>query len=144
MVVSDHAPCPIEKKTAGSEDIREAWSGVDGVQMILRVLLSEGINKGRLSFSRLLSVACKNPAKIFGLYPAKGRLENGADADLVLFNPRRTWTISSKNQHSRAGYTLYEGWECTGKVEKVFSRGTLIVDNDTYLGQPGRGRFFEV
>ncbi|MHA2380413.1 MAG: dihydroorotase, partial [Candidatus Thorarchaeota archaeon] len=67
MVASDHAPCPIEKKEAGAGDIREAWSGVDGTQMILRVLLSEGINRGRLSLSRLLRVGARNPARIFGL-----------------------------------------------------------------------------
>jgi len=84
MAVSDHAPCPIEKKEAGNDDIREAWAGADGIQMILRVLLSEGINKGRLSFSRLLDVTSRRPAKIFGLYPKKGILQVGSDADFVI------------------------------------------------------------
>jgi dihydroorotase-like cyclic amidohydrolase len=89
IVASDHAPCPIEKKEAGRDNIIEAWSGVDGVQIILRVLLSEGINKGRLSYSRLLDITSRNPARLFGLYPKKGVIQVGADADMVLVDPIR-------------------------------------------------------
>ena len=96
MVVSDHAPCPIEKKDAGNDDIREAWAGADGIQMILRVLLSEGINKGRLSFSRLLDVTSRRPAKIFGLYPKKGILQVGSDADFVIVDVTKEEKIASK------------------------------------------------
>ncbi|MBE0527495.1 MAG: amidohydrolase family protein, partial [Candidatus Thorarchaeota archaeon] len=95
ITVSDHAPCPIEKKEAGSGDIRDAWSGVDGTQMILRVLLSEGINKGRLSFSRLLKVASRNPARLFGLYPKKGVIMIGSDADFVIIDPTKEERITA-------------------------------------------------
>ncbi|MBN1798274.1 MAG: amidohydrolase family protein [Spirochaetales bacterium] len=138
-VGSDHAP----KTKKITDDFDASPYGAPGVETILPLLWEFGVNKKRITPNKIVELTAENPAKIFGLYPAKGRLENGADADLVLFNPQRKWTISNKNQHSNAGYTLYEGRKCTGKVEKVFSRGRLIVDNDKYLGEPGRGRFLK-
>ncbi len=136
---SDHAP----KAKKITDDFDSSPYGAPGIETILPLLWEMGVNKKKISPNKIVELTSENPAKIFGLNPAKGRLENGADADLVLFNPNRKWTISKKNQHSNARYTLYEGMECTGKVEKVFTRGKLIVDNDTYLGEPGWGRFLK-
>ncbi|MFW9793950.1 MAG: dihydroorotase family protein, partial [Candidatus Thorarchaeota archaeon] len=141
IVVSDHAPCPIEEKEAGSEDIREAWSGVDGTQMILRVLLSEGINKGRLSFSRLLRVCSRNPARIFGLYPKKGVLRVGADADFVLIDQTREEKISEDLMFSKCGWTLYEGMTMKGVPVMTFSKGVQVFKDDQLTVEPGHGRF---
>jgi allantoinase len=141
MTVSDHAPCPLEMKEAGREDIREAWSGVDGVQMILRVLLSEGVNKGRISFTRLLNVASKNPAKLFGLYPRKGALAIGADADFVIIDPWREEKLTADMMFSKCGWTLYEGMTMKGAPTMTVVRGTPVFEEDRMLVKPGHGRF---
>ncbi|MBN2229629.1 MAG: dihydroorotase family protein [Candidatus Thorarchaeota archaeon] len=141
ITVSDHAPCPIEKKEAGLEDIREAWSGVDGTQMILRVLLSEGINKGRLSYSRLLRVSSRNPARIFGLYPKKGVIRVGSDADFVIFDPNREEKLTADMMFSKCGWTLYEGMTMRGSPEMTFVRGVQVFGEGKILTRPGHGRF---
>ncbi|MHA1906329.1 MAG: allantoinase AllB [Candidatus Thorarchaeota archaeon] len=141
MVVSDHAPCPVEKKEAGQDDIREAWSGVDGIQMILRVLLSEGINRGRLSFKRLLQITSSNPAKIFGLYPRKGVLQIGSDADMVLIDPTKEEKITAEMMFSKCGWTVYEGMKLTGVPLMTFIRGQKVFEHDRTTVKPGHGRF---
>jgi allantoinase len=141
MTVSDHAPCPIEKKEAGKEDIREAWSGVDGIQMILRVLLSEGINKGRLSYGKLLRIASRNPARIFGLYPKKGTLQIGSDADFVILDPSREEKITADLMFSKCGWTLYEGMIMRGAPVMTFVRGIQIFGEGKILTKPGQSEF---
>jgi allantoinase len=141
ITVSDHAPCPIEKKEAGRDDIREAWSGVDGVQMILRVLLSEGINKGRLSYARLLRVASRNPARIFGLYPKKGTLRIGSDADFVVIDQRREEKITADMMFSKCGWSLYEGMTMKGAPVMTFVRGVQVFGEDKILAKPGLSKF---
>jgi allantoinase len=141
IMVSDHAPCPIEKKEAGREDIREAWPGVDGVQMILRVLLSEGINKGRLSYARLLRVASRNPARIFGFYPKKGTLRIGSDADFVIIDPHKEEKVSADMMFSKCGWSLYEGMTMKGAPVMTFVRGAQIFDEGKILAKPGRSKF---
>jgi len=141
IVVTDHAPCPIEKKDAGSEDIREAWSGVDGLQTLLRVLLSEGINKGRLSYQRLLRVTSLNPAKIFGLYPRKGTIQIGADADFVIVDPTREEKVTDEMMFSKCGWTLYRGMKMVGVPTMTFVRGVPVFGEERTLVKPGHGRF---
>jgi dihydropyrimidinase len=136
---SDHAP----KNKHKTDDFDASPYGAPGTETILPLLWDKGVNKNRLTPNRLVELTAENPARIFGLFPRKGRLSTGADADLVVFNPRTTWVISRGNQHSRAPYTLYEGLTCNGRVEKVFAGGQLVVDGDVYLGQPGRGRFLK-
>lgn len=144
MVVSDHAPCPIEEKNRGANDIRDAWAGVDGIQMILRVLLSEGVNKGRLSFGRLVEVACRNPARIFGLYPKKGVLQVGSDADMVILDPTREETIKSDMMFSKCGWTLYEGMKMKGAPIATFVRGAQVFNEDRTTMKPGHGTFLRM
>ena len=141
MVVSDHAPCPIEKKETGTDDIRDAWAGVDGIQMILRVLLSEGVNKGRLTFQRLVNAASRSPAKIFGLYPKKGTIQVGSDADLVIVDPSKEEKISVDAMFSKCGWSLYEGMEMKGVPIRTFVRGVQIFYNDRTTIKPGHGEF---
>ncbi len=141
MLVSDHAPCPIEKKEAGLDDIREAWAGVDGIQMLLRVLLSEGINRGRISYARLLQIASSNPAKIFGLYPKKGALQIGSDADIVIVDPSLEETITTDMMFSKCGWTLYEGMKFIGAPIMTFVRGKKVFDRDRTTIRPGHGQF---
>jgi allantoinase len=141
ITVSDHAPCPIEKKEAGHEDIRDAWSGVDGIQMILRVLLSEGINRGRLSYARLLRVASRNPAQIFGFYPKKGTLRIDSDADFVIIDPHREEKITADMMFSKCGWSLYEGMTMKGAPVMTFVRGIQIFDEGKILVKPGQSKF---
>jgi len=141
MVVSDHAPSPLEEKSRGANDIRDAWAGVDGIQMILRVLLSEGINKGRLSFTRLFEVTSRNPAKVFGLYPKKGALQVGSDADIVILDHTREETIKADMMFSKCGWTLYEGMKMKGAPVMTFVRGMQVFNEDRTTVKPGHGRF---
>jgi allantoinase len=141
MVVSDHAPCPIEKKEAGTKDIRDAWSGVDGIQMILRVLLSEGINKARLTLHRLVKAASRNPAKIFGLYPKKGTIQVGSDADLILVDLSKEEKITADMMFSKCGWTLYEGMTMKGALIRTFVRGVQVFHGDRTTIKPGHGEF---
>ncbi len=141
ITVSDHAPCPIEKKEAGRDDIREAWSGVDGIQMILRVLLSEGINKGRLSFPRLLRVSSRNPARIFGLYPKKGVIRIGSDADFVIIDHTKEEKIAPDMMFSKCEWTLYDGMTMKGTPQMTFVRGLKVYEDGKILAKPGHGKF---
>ncbi len=141
MVVSDHAPCPIEKKEIGKEDIREAWSGVDGVQTILRILLSEGINRGRLSFHRLLRILSRNPARIFGLYPKKGVIQVGSDADLVLIDHTREQKITTEMMFSKCNWSIYEGMTLKGVPEITLVRGEVVFRDGDIIGESGHGKF---
>ena len=144
MTVSDHAPSPLEKKEAGADDIREAWSGTDGIQMILRVLLSEGISKGRISLSRFLRISSRNPARIFGLYPRKGCIRVGADADLVIVDPRREEKITPDMMCSKCGWTLYEGMTMKGAPEATFVRGVQVFGEGQVIGNAGSGEFLRM
>lgn len=136
---SDHAP---KNKQQGA-DFFEAPYGAPGVETILPVMWELGVNKNRITVNQLVALISENTAKIFGLFPQKGRLEPGADADIVIFDPLQKWKISHNNQHSNAPYTLYEGQECQGKVIKVFAKGRIIVDCEDYYGSPGQGRFLK-
>ncbi|MHA1769994.1 MAG: dihydroorotase [Candidatus Thorarchaeota archaeon] len=141
IVVSDHAPAPLEEKEKGAEDIRKAWAGVDGIQMILRVLLSEGINRGRLSWNRLLRITTRNPARIFGLYPKKGTFAIGADADLVLVEPTTEEKITSDGILSKSGWTFYDGMKMKGRPVMTFVRGKLVYQDGEIHVKPGHGQF---
>ena len=141
IVVSDHAPCPIEEKEAGKNDIRDAWSGVDGIQTILRILLSEGIDKNRISWQRLLHITSRNPAKLFGLYPRKGALQIGSDADFVVIDPTREEKLSSDMMFSKCGWTLYEGMKMKGVPVSTYVRGKKVFENNQCIMKPGYGKF---
>jgi dihydropyrimidinase len=91
--------------------------------------------------NRFVELVSTAPAKLFGLFPRKGTIAVGSDADVVLFDPDEKHVISAKTQHSDCDYTLFEGKEVCGRVKKVFSRGELVVDGERWLGKPGRGRF---
>ncbi|MBD3404984.1 MAG: amidohydrolase family protein [Candidatus Lokiarchaeota archaeon] len=141
ITVSDHAPSPIEKKELGKDDIRQAWSGVDGIQMILRVLLSEGVNKARISIQKLVQVASKNPAKIFGLYPKKGVLQVGSDADIVIVDQTKEEKITSDMMLSKCDWTIYEGLKMKGVPLMTLVRGLPVYEDGKILVKPGYGQY---
>ncbi|NHI82957.1 MAG: hypothetical protein EAX81_01450 [Candidatus Thorarchaeota archaeon] len=141
LAVTDHAPSPLQEKEVGREDIRKAWSGVDGLQMLLRILLSEGVNKGRITFEKLLRVASLNPAKLFGLYPRKGALLVGSDADFVVIDPALEETIGEEMMFSKCDWTLYDGMKVTGTPLMTFVRGVQVYGDNRMHVKPGHGQF---
>ena len=115
--------------------------GFPGVATTLPVLLSEGVNKSRLSLERLVEVCCLNPAKAFGLYPRKGVLQIGSDADLVIVDLHRKVKITPEILHSASDYTLYDGWELEGWPLMTLVRGNVVTEDGEIVGKPGLGRF---
>ena len=138
-VSSDHAPWPAELKDGAS--IFENASGCPGVETLLPLVYSEGVAKGRISLPTLVRVVAENPARLFGLYPKKGSLLPGSDADLVIFDPDRRWTIEAGELHSSAGWTPYEAMEVTGKVETTIVRGEIVYHKGKFAAGKGKGRF---
>ena len=100
-----------------------------------------GVRGGRISLNRLVELWATNPAKLFGLYPRKGTIAVGSDADIVVFDPEKRHTISAATQHSKTDYNLYEGTTVTGSPETVLLRGKVLVDGDELVAQPGVGQF---
>jgi dihydropyrimidinase len=137
VIASDHAP-KIKKK---EDPFFEAPFGSPSAETMLTVAYDEGVNTGRLNPCKLVRLLSENPAKIFGLYPGKGAVEKGSDADLVLFDPNEVMTLGPQNQHSGAGYTLYEGRECLGRPVLTMQRGRVIVDDGEMKAKPGDGKF---
>ncbi|MDW7991607.1 MAG: amidohydrolase family protein, partial [Anaerolineae bacterium] len=137
VVASDHAP----KKKDPWGDFLEQPYGAPGLETLLPVTYDWGVNRGWISVVRLVQVLCENPARIFGLYPKKGTIAVGSDADLVVFDPRREFTIRAENQHSGAGYTLYEGRTVLGWPVMSFQRGRRILWEGEVVAEPGSGRF---
>lgn len=140
VVATDHCAFTAKAKLASS-DCRVTLPGIPGSEEMLALLNTFVLSGGRMNMQDMVSVLSTNPAKIFGLYPQKGSLEIGTDADLVLFDPDETWVIDKENTHSAAGYTAYEGFHVSGKVVMTYLRGRLIMGDHVYLGIPGDGRF---
>ena len=137
VVATDHAPK--EKDVDG--DFLEQPFGSPQIETLLPLVYDGGVNTGRISAVRVVQVLCENPARIFGLYPQKGTIAPGSDADLVVFDPNREFTIRAENQHSNAGYTLYEGREVLGWPEMSFQRGHRVLWEGEIVAEPGGARF---
>ena len=129
------------QKTLGKEDFSKIPNGGPGVENRLHMLHQFGVREGRISLNRMVELTATNPARIFGLYPRKGTIAVGSDADLVVFDPEKKVTVSAATHHSRCDYNLYEGTQVQGSPETVLLRGKVIVDHDELLGEPGDGQF---
>jgi dihydropyrimidinase len=137
VVSSDHAA----KAKDVNGDFLEQGFGSPQMETLLPLVYDGGVNRGRISLVRMVQVLCENPARIFGLYPRKGTLAVGSDADLVVFDPNRRFTIAAENQHSKAGYTLYEGREVLGWPEMSFQRGQRVLWQGRVVAEAGSGDF---
>jgi allantoinase len=140
VIASDHSPCLPEMKQAGMDNIWKAWSGITGVQTLLPLMLTEGVHRRGLSLSSLVRMTSLNPARIFGLYPAKGHLWPGADADLVVIDPSRAWTLSPDMLFSRHKVSPFEGMTFKGAVVRTYVRGQPVYSDGEILAQPGYGQ----
>jgi dihydropyrimidinase len=149
LVATDHCPFCfnenplglLKSKQFGRDNFNRIPNGAPGVELRLTLLYDGGVRAGRINLNRFVQLTATAPAKMFGLFPRKGTIAVGSDADLVLFDPNQTHTLSASTHHSLVDYSLFEGREVTGKVQKVFLRGQCIVDGDRWLGQAGMGRY---
>jgi dihydropyrimidinase len=129
------------QKTLGKDDFSKIPNGGPGLENRLHMIHEFGVRSGRISLNRMVELLSTNPAKYFGLYPRKGTIAVGSDADIVVFDPEKRVTISAATHHSKTDYNLFEGTEVTGAPELVLLRGRVLVENDELVAQPGIGEF---
>ena len=142
VVATDHCSFTRAQKLESS-DVRTIYPGIPGSEEMLPLIHNLVANGAQLTLNEMVNVLSTGPAKYFGLYPEKGALREGSDADIVIFNPDYAWTLSHENLHSECGYTPYEGVPVIGKAVMTYLRGRLIMGSGLYLGIPGDGRFIK-
>jgi len=140
FVASDHSPCSPEEKQRGGGDIWQSWGGISGVQTSLAVMLTEGVHRRGLALTRLVSLLSANPACLFGLYPRKGSLAPGADADLALVDLEQEWTLRAGDLRTRHELSPFLGRRFKGRVMATLVRGKLVARDGEPIGPPGHGQ----
>ncbi len=141
VVSTDHCPfCFKEQKELGIGDFSKIPNGIGGVEHRMD-LLYQGVVDGEITLERWVEVAATTPARMFGLYPRKGIIAPGADADVVIYDPRATTLLSVETHHMNMDHSAYEGTVIQGKVDTVLSRGEVIIEDGQYLGKPGHGQY---
>ncbi|WP_204138187.1 dihydropyrimidinase [Halomicronema sp. CCY15110] len=151
LVATDHCPFCfnenrfglLKSKQLGKDDFSKIPNGAPGVEFRLPLLYDGGVHGGRITLNRFVQLTSTAPAKMFGMFPQKGAIAVGSDADLVLFDPNERHTLSAATHHSNVDYSLFEGREVQGKVKQVFLRGELIVDGDEWHGHAGMGQYIK-
>jgi dihydropyrimidinase len=144
VISTDHCPfCFKEQKELGRDDFSKIPNGGPGVENRMSLIYHHGVGQGRISLNRFVELTSTAAAKIFGLFPKKGTIAVGSDADIVIFDPNREQTISAATHHMRVDYSAYEGWRVKGVTEVVLSRGRVIVENGEWKGKAGEGRFLK-
>ncbi|HXB94244.1 MAG TPA: dihydropyrimidinase, partial [Puia sp.] len=143
VVATDHCPFRWEQKLLGEKDFSKIPNGHPAIEHRMELLYSEGVHKGRIGLNKYVEVACTNPAKIFGMFPRKGTIAPGSDADIVLFDPHLRHSLSAATHHMNVDYSAYEGWEVTGKVKTVLLRGRVAIEDNQCLVPRGYGQFIK-
>ena len=143
VVATDHCPFTWEQKLMGKDDFSKIPNGHPAIEHRMELLFSEGVNTGKISLNKYVELTSTNAAKIFGMFPQKGTIGIGADADIVLIDPNEKHTISVKTHHMNTNYSSYEGWELTGKIKTVLLRGEVAIDKGECLVQKGFGKFIQ-
>jgi dihydropyrimidinase len=143
LVATDHCPFCKKEKELGLDSFAKIPNGAPGVETRMSLLWDGGVRKGRIDINRFVQITSTAPAKMFGLFPKKGTLAPGCDADVVVFDPDKEVRWSAKTHHMRVDYNPYEGRVTVGAPTHVFSRGSLIVENDKWLGKAGAGKFIK-
>jgi len=146
VVSTDHCPFCMgdhprfgTQKQLGQGDFSKIPNGMPGVENRMELIFNGGVSEGRIGLNRFVEITATTPAKMFGLYPKKGTIAVGSDADIIILDPEATHVISADTHHMDVDYSAYEGWEMKGRVETVLSKGRVIVSDNTYHGQPGDG-----
>lgn len=143
-VATDHCPFAFSKdKQRGKDDFTKCPNGVPGVEERMPLMFSEGVMKGKISINKFVDVCCTAPAKIFGLYPKKGTIQAGSDADIVLIDPNKDVTLTKHILHGNVDYTAYEGFKLKGYPVMTMVRGRIIVRDNVFIGEKGYGRFIK-
>ena len=143
-VATDH--CPFDytlRQKLGGADFTKCPNGLPGVELRVPLMFSEGVMKGKISPVAFAQLCAANPAKLFGMYPKKGAIKPGSDADIVIMDPNKGYTVTHDRLHENVDYTPYEGFELECSVDRVISRGDVIVENNEFIGQKVRGHFIK-
>ncbi|MEE9187702.1 MAG: dihydropyrimidinase, partial [Bacteroidota bacterium] len=141
VVSTDHCPfCFKEQKELGRDSFAKIPNGGPGIENRLQLIFHHGVNQKRITLNRWVEIVSTAPAKMFGLYPRKGTIAVGSDADIVIWDPNKKHTISAKTPHMRVDYSMFEGFKVKGNAETVLSHGEVIVDNERWRGKAGRGQ----
>lgn len=137
---SDHCPYPKSAKLPGEKNIWDAPNGIPGVETSMRLMLN-GVNEEKTTLNRVVEAMCENPAKVYGLYPRKGVIAVGADADLVILDMDKEELISNETVISKCKWTPYDGWRLKGVPDVVMVRGQIVAEGGKVVGKPGMGQF---
>ena len=143
VVATDHCPFMWQQKLMGKDDFSKIPNGHPAIENRMELLFSEGVSKGKITLNKFVEVASTNAAKIFGMFPRKGTIAIGSDADIVIIDPNEKHTISAKTHHMNVDYSGYEGWELTGKIKTVLLRGEVAIDNNECKVKKGYGKFIK-
>ncbi|MDZ4660449.1 MAG: dihydropyrimidinase [Pseudomonadota bacterium] len=141
VVATDHCPFCWDQKKMGLKDFSKIPNGAPGIENRMELMFSEGVLKNRLDIHKFVEVTSTKPAKIFGLFPKKGTIAVGADADIVIFDPDKKHTMSAKTHHMNCDYSAYEGWQVTGKCRTTILRGTVAIDEGKAFIGKGFGKY---
>jgi len=143
-VATDHCPFRMkDQKTIGRNDFSKIPGGAPGIETRMSLLYDGGVRSGRISLGRFVELTATNPAKLFGLYPRKGVIAAGSDADVVVWDPEKEVTWSAATHHMRVDYNPYEGRTVKGAAEAVWSRGRRVIEDGTFVGRAGAGQFLK-
>ena len=142
-ISTDHCPFCMKEKRLGENDFSKIPNGAPGIETRMSLVYDGGVREGRISLNRFVELTSTSPAKIFGLFPRKGTIAPGSDADIVVFDPNRTVTLSAKTLHMNVDYNPYEGRQVTGAADTVLSRGRLVIENGKFVGRAGAGSFLK-
>jgi dihydropyrimidinase len=144
VISTDHCPfCMKEQKELGRDNFSKIPNGAPGVETRMSLVYNGGVVAGRISLNRFVEITSTAPAKIFGLFPRKGTIAVGSDADIVIFNPNKKMTISAQTHHMNVDYNPYEGTSVQGVPETVISRGKVVIENEKYVGKAGDGKYLK-
>ena len=144
VIATDHCPfCMKEQKELGRSDFSKIPNGAPGIETRMSLVYDGGVRTGRISLNRFVELTSTSPARIFGLFPRKGTIAPGSDADIVVFDPGKTVTLSARTHHMKVDYNPYEGRQVTGVPETVLSRGRVIIEDGRFVGRAGAGSFLK-
>ena len=143
VVATDHCPFNWEQKLMGKDDFSKIPNGHPAIENRMELLFSEGVVKNKITLNKYVEITSTNAAKIFGMFPRKGTIAVGSDADILIFDPIEKHTLSAATHHMNVDYSGYEGWEITGKVKTVLLRGKVTIDNNECLVGKGYGKFIQ-